>query len=177
MLLWIVATRNSFVSLLPLIFLRVTIDLLVNFPSTFFQGLMNDWLGDNWKAPLGQISEATFNFYALALTAIISVQLVYRLNSNNTTKSDAPTPLMVAISAAINFIIFISLLGYSAITFSLEAMVLAIILGIATAELISWLTHKRLLDLLHLSVESDTAFYNAMRLTPTIVLVGVFFFY
>ncbi|SFK51954.1 diguanylate phosphodiesterase [Methylophaga sulfidovorans] len=176
MLLWIVATRNSFVSLLPLIFLRVTIDLLVNFPSTFFQGFMNDWLGDNWKAPLGQIGEATFNFYALALTAIISVQLVYRLNSNNATKSDAPTPLMVAISAAINFIIFISLLGYSAIAFSLEAMVLAIILGIATAELISWLTHKRLLDLLHLSVESDTAFYNAMRLTPTIVLVGVFFF-
>ncbi|WP_417509162.1 EAL domain-containing protein [Methylophaga sp.] len=176
MLLWIVATRNSFVSLLPLTFLRVTLDLFVYFPNTVYQNFMTAWLGDNWKVPLAQISEATFSFFALALTAIISVQLVYRLNSSNATEGDMPTPLMVAISAAINFIIFISLLGYSPIDFSIETMALAIILGVATAELVSWLTHKRLLDLLHLSVESDTAFYNAMRLTPTIVLVGVFFF-
>ncbi|WP_417535700.1 EAL domain-containing protein [Methylophaga sp.] len=176
MLLWIVATRNSFVSLLPLTFLRVTLDLFVYFPNTVYQNFMTAWLGDNWKVPLAQISEATFSFFALALTAIISVQLVYRLNSSNAAEGDMPTPLMVAISAAINFIIFISLLGYSPIDFSMEAMALAIILGVATAELVSWLTHKRLLDLLHLSVESDTAFYNAMRLTPTIVLVGVFFF-
>jgi len=176
MLLWIVATRNSFVSLLPLTFLRVTLDLLIYLPWPAYQQLMSSLFGASWKTPLLSISELTFSFFALALTAIISVQLVYRLNSNSNSESDMPTPLMVAISAAINYIIVTSLLGYSAIEFSMESMLLAVILGIATAEMICWLTHKRLLDLLHLSVESDTAFYNAMRLTPTIVIVGVFFF-
>jgi lactose/cellobiose-specific phosphotransferase system IIC component len=176
MLLWIVATRNSFVSLLPLTFLRVTLDLLIYLPWPAYQQLMNSLFGASWKPPLLSISELTFSFFALALTAIISVQLVYRLNSSSNSESDMPTPLMVAISAAINYIIVTSLLGYSAIEFSMESMLLAVILGVATAEMICWLTHKRLLDLLHLSVESDTAFYNAMRLTPTIVIVGVFFF-
>ncbi len=176
MLLWIVATRNSFVSLLPLTFLRVTLDLLIYLPWPAYQQLMNSLFGASWKPPLLSISELTFSFFALALTAIISVQLVYRLNSSSNIESDMPTPLMVAISAAINYIIVTSLLGYSAIEFSMESMLLAVILGVATAEMICWLTHKRLLDLLHLSVESDTAFYNAMRLTPTIVIVGVFFF-
>lgn len=176
MLLWLVATRNSFVSLLPLTLLRVTLDLLVYFPLGSYQAFMSNWFGHDWKAPLTQISQLTFSFFALALTTIIAVQLAYKLNSQSASETDVPTPLMIAISAAINFIIVLTLLGYSALSFSIESMMLAIILGMATAELISWLTHKRLLDLLHLSVESDTAFYNAMRLTPTIVLVGVFFF-
>ncbi len=176
MLLWIVATRNSFVSLLPLTFLRVTLDLLIYLPWPGYQQLMTRWLGENWKNPLLDISELAFSFFAIALTAIISVQLVYRLNNDNQSESNVPTPLMVAISASINFIIVLALLGYNPINFSLEAMVSAIILGVVTAELLCWLTNKRLLDLLHLSVESDTAFYNAMRLTPTIVIIGIFFF-
>lgn len=174
MLLWIVATRNSFVSLLPLTFLRVTVDLLIYLPWPAYQQSMNSLFGTAWRTPLLLIGEVTFSIFALALTAIISVQLVYRINSNR--ESDMPTPLMVAISAAINYIIVTTLLGYSAIEFSMESILLAVILGIATAEMLCWLSHRRLLDLLHLSVESDTAFYNAMRLTPTIVIVGVFFF-
>ncbi len=176
MLLWIVATRNSFVSLLPLTLLRVTLDLLVYFPWNSYQTFMTNLFGDGWKEPLTQMTQLTFSFFALALTTIIAVQLAYKLNSRSTSETDVPTPLMIAISAAINFIVVLTLLGYSALSFSIESMMLSIILGVATAELISWLTHKRLLDLLHLSIESDTAFYNAMRLTPTIVLVGVFFF-
>ena len=146
MLLWIVATRNSFVSLLPLTFLRVTLDLLIYLPWPAYQQLMSSLFGASWKTPLLSISELTFSFFALALTAIISVQLVYRLNSSSNIESDMPTPLMVAISAAINYIIVTSLLGYSAIEFSMESMLLAVILGIATAEMICWLTHKRLLE-------------------------------
>lgn len=175
MLLWIVAIRNSFVSLLPLTFFRVTVDLILYLPWPQYQQWMANWFGSNWKTPLTHISQTSFDLLPLFLVAIISVQLTYRYPHPISQKETTP-PLMVGISAIINFLIVLPLIGYTALEFSIHSMLSAIIIGIATAELMAWSTKQKLLDLLHLPVDSDTTFYNAMRMAPSIVFIGTLFF-
>lgn len=176
LLLWMIATRNSFVALLPLTFLRVIAELILNLPWPYYQQSMEHWLGPEWREPLRQIIDSSFTLFGLLLAAIVSAQLIFRLPSLTKQREIAP-PLMVALSAAINYLIItVSLPNISPIEFSAEVILLGIVIGLLSAELVLWAVKKPYLDLLNLPVDTDTTFYQAMRLSPSIILSGIIFF-
>lgn len=174
--LWTIATRNSFVALLPLTFLRVIAELILNFPWPYYQQSMDDWLGPEWREPIRQMIDSSFSLFGLLLAAIVSAQLVFRLPRLTKQREIAPA-LMVAISAVINYLIItVALPDISPIEFSAEVILLGIVIGLLSAELMLWAVKKPYLDLLNIPVDTDTTFYQAMRLSPTIVLSGIIFF-
>lgn len=176
LLLWMIATRNSFVALLPLTFLRVIAELILSFPWLYYQQSMNHWLGSDWREPLRQIIDNSFTLFGLLLAAIVSAQLVFRLPSLTKQRQIAP-PLMVALSAVINYLIITVLLpNVSPVEFSAEIILLGIFIGLLSAELMLWAAKQSYLDWLNLPVDSDTTFYHAMRLSPAIILNGLVFF-
>lgn len=176
LLLWMIATRNSFVALLPLTFLRVIAELILNFPWLYYQQSMDHWLGGDWREPLRQIIDNSFTLFGLLLAAIVSAQLVFRMPGLTKHREIAP-PLMVAISAVINFLIItVSLPNISPVEFSAEVILLGIVIGLLSSELMLWAARKPYLDLLNLPVDTDTTFYQAMRLSPSIILSGIIFF-
>lgn len=176
LLLWMIATRNSFVALLPLTFLRVIAELILNFPWLYYQQSMDHWLGPDWREPLRQIIDNSFTLFGLLMAAIVSAQLVFRMPSLTKHREIAP-PLMVALSAVINFLIItVSLPNISPIEFSAEVILLGIVIGLLSAELMLWAARKPYFDLLNLPVDTDTTFYQAMRLSPSIILSGIIFF-
>jgi len=174
--LWMIATRNSFVALLPLTFLRVIGELILNLPWPDYQQSMDLWFGTEWRVLLRQMIDSSFALFGLLLAVIVSVQLVYRLPSSTRQREIAP-PLMVAISAVINYLIITVLLpNTSPIEFSADIMVLGIVIGILSAEFIIFAVKRPYLDLLNLPVDSDTTFYHAMRMSPSIIFIGITFF-
>lgn len=174
--LWMIATRNSFVALLPLTFLRVIAELIINLPWPHYQQAMNRWLGAEWREPLQQMINTAFNFFGLFLAAVVAAQLIYRLPRPTKQREIAP-PLMVAISAIINFLIVTTALpNLSPMEFSAGAIFLGIVIGLVSAELMIFAVKRPYLDLLNLPVDSDTTFYHAMRLTPSIIFSGILFF-
>lgn len=176
LLLWMIATRNSFVALLPLTFLRVIAELILSFPWLYYQQSMDHWLGSDWREPLRQIIDNSFTLFGLLLAAIVSAQLVFRLPSLTKQRQIAP-PLMVALSAVINYLIITVLLpNVSPVEFSAEIILLGIFIGLLSAELMLWAAKQSYLDWLNLPVDSDTTFYHAMRLSPAIILNGLVFF-
>lgn len=176
LLLWMIATRNSFVALLPLTFLRVIAELILNFPWLYYQQSMDHWLGSDWREPLRQIIDNSFTLFGLLLAAIVSAQLVFRLPSLTKQRQIAP-PLMVALSAVINYLIItVSLPNVSPVEFSAEIIIIGIVIGLFSAELMLWAAKQSYLDWLNLPVDSDTTFYHAMRLSPSIILNGLVFF-
>ncbi len=175
LLLWMIATRNSFVALLPLTFLRVIAELILNFPWLYYQQSMDHWLGSDWREPLRQIIDNSFTLFGLLLAAIVSAQLVFRLPSLTKQRQIAP-PLMVALSAVINYLIItVSLPNVSPVEFSAEIIIIGIVIGLFSAELMLWAAKQSYLDWLNLPVDSDTTFYHAMRLSPSIILNGLVF--
>tara|TARA_R110000851_G_scaffold178882_1_gene325860 strand:+ start:13563 stop:15629 length:2067 start_codon:yes stop_codon:yes gene_type:complete len=171
-----IATRNSFVALLPLTFLRVIAELILNFPWLYYQQSMDHWLGSDWREPLRQIIDNSFTLFGLLLAAIVSAQLVFRLPSLTKQRQIAP-PLMVALSAVINYLIItVSLPNVSPVEFSAEIIIIGIVIGLFSAELMLWAAKQSYLDWLNLPVDSDTTFYHAMRLSPSIILNGLVFF-
>lgn len=174
--LWMIATRNSFVALLPLTFLRVIAELIINLPWPAYQQAMDQWFGAEWREPLQQMINTAFNFFGLFLAAVVAAQLIYRLPRPTKQREIAP-PLMVAISAIINFLIVTTALpNLSPMEFSVGAIFLGIVIGLVSAELMIFAVKRPYLDLLNLPVDSDTTFYHAMRLTPSVILSGILFF-
>lgn len=174
--LWTIATRNSFVALLPLTFLRVIAELILNLPWPKYQQSMDLWLGAEWREPLQQMINTTFNFLGLLLAAMVATQLVYRIPRPTKHREIAP-PLMVALSAIINFLIVTTVMpSLSPMEFSFGVVILGIFIGLLSAELMIFAVKRPYLDLLKLPVDSDTTFYHAMRLTPSIIIGGILFF-
>lgn len=176
LLLWMIATRNSFVALLPLTFLRVIAELILNFPWLYYQQSMDHWLGADWREPLRQMIDGSFSIFGLLLAAVVSAQLLYRIPRPTKQREIVPT-LMVAISAVINFMIITVLLpNHTPMEFSAVVIFLGIIIGLLSAEFMVFAVKRPALDLLHLPVDSDTTFYHAMRLTPSAIISGIIFF-
>ncbi|WP_152417628.1 EAL domain-containing protein [Methylophaga lonarensis] len=174
-LLWMIAARNGFVALLPLTFLRVIAELILNLPFTGYQQLMNQWFGDQWREPLRQFLDGSFALFGLLLSVIIATQLIARLPT--TRNQEYAPPLMTAVGAMVHYLIFvITLPGISLFEFTASNLAVGIITGLVTAEFINWAMKQRWLNLIRLSVDSDNTFYQAMRLTPAIMLSGVLFF-
>ncbi|PTB82510.1 hypothetical protein C9933_01785, partial [Methylophaga nitratireducenticrescens] len=142
----------------------------------YYQQSMDHWLGADWREPLRQIIDNSFTLFGLLLAAIVSSQLVFRMPGLTKHREIAP-PLMVAISAVINFLIItVSLPNISPVEFSAEVILIGIVVGLLSAELMLWAARKPYLDLLNLPVDTDTTFYQAMRLSPSIILSGMIFF-
>jgi lactose/cellobiose-specific phosphotransferase system IIC component len=173
--LWLIAIRHSFVSLLPLTLLRVLGELVIYLPWPSYHQAMNRIFGENWQIPILYIADNSVGLFGFLLAATVATHLTY-LIVKKTKEGEASLALMAALSAIINFIVVISITRQPDAEMSIHMMLIGILVGLASAEFITWAAKQPLLDLIKLPVEPDTTFYNAMRLTPTIMIGGILFF-
>ncbi len=172
--LWLIAIRHSFVSLLPITLLRVLAEVAIHLPWPAYHELMRDLFGSDWQAPIHIVVDNSIGIFGFLLAATVASHLIY-LIAKITKEAEASLALMASLSAVINFIIVISVINQSDTQISIHMMLIGVLVGLASAEFLSWAANQSWLDLINLPVESDTTFYNAMRLTPTIMMGGIVF--
>lgn len=172
--LWLLSVRDAFVSLLPLTLFGVAATLLRHFPG----GL--DWLypsasfAASWEASLEQIIAASHGVFGLALGVAVALHLVPRLPSLQN-PDDNPPPMMVGAAALVNFMLCsmgLSLGGGGAMGY--EAMLLGIIVGLGTAELLRWSAGQRWLMFVDVPVDADKSLIHALRFCTPVIFCGIF---
>lgn len=172
--LWLLSIRDAFVSLLPLTLFGVAATLLRHFPG----GL--DWLypsasfAASWEASLEQIIAASHGVFGLALAVAVALHLVPRLPSLQD-PDDNPPPMMVGAAALVNFMLCsmgLSLGGGGAMGY--EAMLLGIIVGLGTAELLRWSAGQRWLMFVDVPVDADKSLIHALRFCTPVIFCGIF---
>lgn len=173
--LWVIAVRDGFVSLLPLTFLRVMAELARSLPWPAYQRAMDNVFGAGWRASIDMAVDASLSIFGVALAAIVAVQLAYRLPPPSRSAETLP-PLMVSICAIIDFVLLAASTRHSAINFGLDAMLLGMIVGVASAELLYWAARQRFLNFVRLPYDTEATFYHAIRLSPPMIAIGLVMF-
>jgi cellobiose-specific phosphotransferase system component IIC len=77
--LWMIAIRDSFVTLLPVTFFGVAAVLVKDFPLPVYQSMMTEHWGTVWQGQLQLIVDATHGLFGITLCAMISIHLANRL--------------------------------------------------------------------------------------------------
>lgn len=173
--LWLAVIRDAFVFLLPLTFFRVIADLLRFFPWPGYQQLMTDVFGPEWYKPIDLVTQASLGIFGLALAIGVSVELTYRLSTSSRNPAFI-TPMTVAVSAIINFVLVSSALYNAPMHFGVSVMLTGIAVGLATTELLYWAARRPWLNFIHVPYDTDAAFYHSIRLTPPIIFIGTALF-
>lgn len=173
--LWLLATRDAFVSLLPLTFIRVIAGLLRYLPWPAYQQLMTDTFGPGWHELIDLITNASLGIFGLALTISVSVQLAYRLSTASRNPAFIP-PMAIAIGSIIDFVLVSAAIYHTPMNFGVAAMLMGIVVGLTTTELLYWASRRPWLNFIQVSYDTDATFYHSLRLTPSIIFVGTSLF-
>lgn len=171
---WLMSIRDGFVVLLPLTFLRVLALLAKSFPLPGYQRLMVRIFGSTWQASLNHAMAAFLGIFGVALAAMVAVQLAERLPSSH--RGGHPPPLMIAVSAIVNFVLVSAVLTQGAVNFGFGSMLMGIIIGLASAELLRRAAHWPGLNFIRLPYDTEAPLYNALRLSPAMISVGLMMF-
>jgi lactose/cellobiose-specific phosphotransferase system IIC component len=172
MALWAVTIRDSFVILLPLTFFGVTATLLGNFPVPAIHRLLAQVFGAGWQAATQGVVDATYGVFGLALAVVLSIRLARRLPLAD--GQEALPPASVGIGALVNFMLCVA--GSSAPTVTAlghQAMLLGIVIGIATPEILRPLAALRTIRRLAPSYDSDPTFYHVIRMCTPLAIVSL----
>jgi lactose/cellobiose-specific phosphotransferase system IIC component len=170
--LWLGVVRDSFVTLMPLTFFGLGAVLLQNLPWDTYQSAMTSLGGSAWHERLNLVVLATHGVMGLALAPLIAVHLFRRLPSVSVDGTDVP-PTMAALSALINFMLFVFSQPISNESFGRNAMLKGIVVGIASAELLRQMMRVRWLALTHLPYDTESNFYFGIRLTSPVMASGL----
>lgn len=168
--LWMLAIRDSFVSLLPLTFVYVIAQLATHLPYLFLGDYSESNYGQLWLSTFEHISTISHDVFPLLLSACIVSQLTYELPSKNRDRPLFPSFLLM-IYVVVNLVVASTVLGIDILEFSVKAMFLALIIGVASAEFLSLALDNPKLDLLHVPADSDTKLYFVMRILPAMTLI------
>lgn len=169
---WLLAAKDSFVTLLPLTFFGVAAVLVLHLPWDAYQEGMTALFGPSWQANMGRVVDATHGVFAVTLAAAVAVHLTRRLAPlQQVTENDAV--LTAGLSALINLILFSNAGTASAHPYGHQLMLPALAIGVASAELLRLLSRVRLLALPQLPYDTEPAFYHAMRLSLPVMLSGL----
>jgi lactose/cellobiose-specific phosphotransferase system IIC component len=170
--LWLGVVRDSFVTLMPLTFFGLGAVLLQNLPWDTYQSAMTSLGGSAWHERLNLVVLATHGVMGLALAPLIAVHLFRRLPPVSVDGTDVP-PTMAALSALINFMLFVFSQPISNESFGRNAMLKGIVVGIASAELLRQMMRVRWLALTHLPYDTESNFYFGIRLTSPVMASGL----
>nr|WP_245574055.1 EAL domain-containing protein [Neptunomonas japonica] len=103
----------------------------------------------------------------------VSVHLTLRLNSSLPSASKI-SPLMVGISAFMNFILFLE--GTGSLTYDAmgqSSVLPAIIIGIVTTEVLFTVIKSRSLDWFDMPYDTDLTVYNSIKMSVPIIFTGL----
>lgn len=167
--LWLIAIRDSFVTLLPITFFGVIAVLARDFPLAGYQAAMSEsWPG--WLRYLQVIIDATHGLFGMMLCVLIAVHLAHRLKHNET---DEFPVIVTGISSLTNFMILAIAQGaLDAASLGHDSILTAMGVGIFSAEALRWLATSRRLIPAGLPYETEASFFHAIRLTPPLVAIG-----
>ncbi len=172
---WLVSIRDGFIALLPLTFLRVLAVLAESFPLPAYQHLMARVFGGGWQSSLDQAIVAFMGIYGVGLAAMVAVQLSERLPPSAHGHGREP-PLMIAVSAIVNFVLVSAVVDRGTVNFGFGSMLMGIVVGLASAELLRRVAHWRMLGFVRLPYDTEATLYHALRLSPAMILVGLSMF-
>lgn len=170
--LWMLAVRDAFVSLLPLTLFGVAATLLRHFPG----GL--GWLYPNaafalaWEGYLERVVAASHGVFGLALAVVVALHLLPRLPALPEA-DDNPPPMMIGLAALVNFMLCSLGLSLGGGTMGYEAMLLGIVVGVASAELLRWAAGRSWLMFVVVPVDADKSLMHALRFCTPVIFCGV----
>jgi lactose/cellobiose-specific phosphotransferase system IIC component len=167
--LWLVAIRDSFITLLPVTFFGVVAILIKDFPLPGYQALMVESWGGGWQEQVQGIIDATHGMFSVLLSALVSLHVAARLRRPD---SEELPLFMVSLFGLINFmIVAVSLGELTPNSLGHASSFIAIGVGIFSAETICWAVGIRWMNPLQMPYDTEVVFYHAIRLvTPFIVI-------
>lgn len=170
---WIVAIRDSFITLLPMTFFGVLATLALNLPVPAYQTLMLDFLGGDWPHHAEMVIGATHGLFGIALSILVALH-VWRRIENSDASNEAIILMLVGISTLTNFMLCV----IARPTFSIkdlghDATYLGLLIGVISAELLHALTRWQATRPSYLPYDTEAIFYHSIRLTPPIILAGI----
>lgn len=169
--LWVIAVRDSFVTLLPITLFGVIALLAQDFPLPAYQSMMAGLFAPGWQAPLQLVRDATHGLFGLMLCALVAIHVAHRLRGRF---SEEIPHIMVGISALSNFMIFVAAQGpLNATSLGHDAIFLGIGVGIFSAEVLRWAASTRYLKLASMPYDTESIFYHAIRLTTPVIATGL----
>ncbi len=170
--LWGVTVRDSFIVLLPLTFLGVAATLLGNLPFVAMHGLMDRVFGAGWQAVTQNVVHATYGVFSLALAMVVSIRLAHRLP---VAEGDEALPTAwVGIAAMVNFMLCLISGGQPTLAaLGHDSMLLGIVIGLATPELLRPLAALAVMRRMAPDYTSEPAFYHAVRMTPPLMVASL----
>lgn len=169
--LWVIAVRDSFVTLIPITLFGVIAILLRDFPLPAYQATMAELFSPHWQGPLRLILDATHGIFGLMLCVLVAIHVIHRIKQHAGEK----IPHIVAgISGLTNFMIFVAAQGpLNAHSLGHDAIFVGIGVGILTAEVLRWAAGSRFLKLANMPYDTESNFYHALRLTTPVIFTGL----
>lgn len=173
--LWLAATRDAFIVLMPLTFLGLIGLLLQHLPLWGYRDAMTFLWGAGWPGHLDKLIKATHGVFGMALAAVVANLLLRRLSSPSFGAREVPA-MIVSVSAVANFMLMVFANPLSADGLGHGSMLLGITVGVLTAELLGIAMQWRWLQAGDELYEAESLYSHAMRVTPAVVGVGCLFF-
>lgn len=169
--LWMIAIRDSFISLLPITFFGVLAVLLKDLPLPAYQSLMVEYLGPDWQKHPQLIVDVTHGLFGVTLCALLSVHIVRQIKRADSVELP---PLTVAISSVTNFMILAASKGaFTQESIGQHSILVAIGIGIFSAEALRWAAVTRWLTPVRMPYDTDPTFYHAIRLSTPFIAIGL----
>ena len=173
--LWLTATRDAFIVLMPLTFLGLIALVLQHLPWNAYREVMTLVWGDGWPEYLGKLTKASHGIFGLVLASVVAILFTRRLTRPSFEVTEVPA-MIVAISAVINFMLLVSTRPLFVDGMGYGGMLQGILVGIATAELLQLAMQWRWLQVGDAPYEANSTYHHAMRLVPSVIATGFFFF-
>ena len=171
--LWLSSIRDGFITLLPLTFFRALAELIHSFPNQAYYNWMENTFGSEWQIYLERIIHSTNYAFGLALAVLVAVHLMRRLPNNK--DNEEILPVIVGVSALINFMLFVFTMSISDESLGFKAIFLGAMVGITTTELLRKIAYIRLFSILRVPYEAEVNFFYATWLAPSVIFIGVIF--
>ena len=169
---WLLALRDAFVSLLPLTLFGVVAVLLRHFPVPAYLSYFERVIGPDWPLFLDRAVQASHGMFGLALAVVVAAHISYRLG-RLPVADDTPLPLMAGLSAMLNFMICVLYAPASGDPLGHDSMLLGIVVGIASAEVLRWSAGRRWLTIVQVPYDADRSLQQALRLCTPILFGGL----
>lgn len=168
--LWLIAIRDSFITLLPITFFGVAAILIKDLPLPPYQSMMTGLWGSEWQTHLQLIIDATHGLFGATLCALLSVHAAHNLRRRG---NEELPHLTVAIFGLTNFMILTLARGpLSSHSLGHDSILIAIGVGIFSAEALRWAAEARWLNPIRMPYDTDATFYHAIRLTTPFIAIG-----
>lgn len=168
--LWFYAIRDGFLSLLPLMFLRVLAQLLLTIPEPHYQAWIVSFAQGRLHYLLEQSVKIVDYTYSVGLTVFVAIHLLRRLPQDP--QREQLSYQVLAVSALANFMMFFMAPEFKADTFSTKSIFIGALIGILTTECFRKVAYWSLIRRFRVAYEAEIDFYQVIWLSPVVIFLA-----